>query len=640
MSSPGQPARILAPALRARRIALAVATAVLLAGLATWDQVARRGSTQERGHFERVVDQATLSLEQQTALYRNALLGLRAAFRASDELDAAEFARYVDALQVDRNLSGLRAFALNRDLAHAELPDYLERTRRQLLHLDGAYRGYAVHPPGTRERYHLVELIRPAIDNNRSLGYDLWSNETRRDTIARARSAGFAATPPIRLRQATDSTAVLMLAPVNAHGAQANGPERDTVAASFLVRDMLDAALSGDLRRQFHLRIVDTGLDSDPLPPPEALFEDALPDEDSVPAAGQPALRELNFGGRTWQLEFRPVHRPAALGESLALLLLTGSLSLLSGAVTYLGMQRRQRAARVAALAQLGSDCVFSLDPCGVVCEASGSAERITGLPRTAWRGRTLCAGALEADRERVAEAVGQALANGRPVMVEFRTREDGASSRWIAARIGNHLHDHRIGCVLVQISDIDARKQGEETIARMAFFDPLTNLPNRRLLDERARLTLGNAHRLGVQAAVLVLDLDGFKEVNDEAGHAVGDEVLKAVAARLSASVRENDTAARLGGDEFVVLLAASQHGEVEACAAAQRIAAALAAPVEAAGRSWRISASIGIALYPDNGATLDDLLRAADEAMYRIKHEGRDGYALAGQGPRARPR
>ena len=137
----------------------------------------------------------------------------------------------------------------------------------------------------------------------------------------------------------------------------------------------------------------------------------------------------------------------------------------------------------------------------------------------------------------------------------------------------------------------------------------------------------------------MLVLDLDGFKEVNDEAGHAEGDEVLKAVAARLSASVRENDTAARLGGDEFVVLLAASQHGEVEACAAAQRIAAALAAPVEAAGRSWRISASIGIALYPDNGATLHDLLRAADEAMYRIKHEGRDGYALAGQGPRARP-
>lgn len=627
--------RIRAPALRARRVALAVAALVLLAGLATWDQVARRGSTQERGHFERVVDQAVLSLEQQTALYRNALLGLRAAYRASDELDAAEFARYVDALQIDRNLSGLRAFALNRDLAHAELPDYLERMRRQLPPLDGAYRSYAVHPPGTRERYHLVELIRPAIDNNRSLGYDLWSNETRRETIERARSAGFAATPPIRLRQAADSTAVLMLAPVNAHGALANGPERDTVAASFLVRDMVDAALSGDLRRQFQLRIVDAGLDTDPQPPPEALFEDTLPDEAVIRPIDAPAVRELPFGGRTWRLEFMPIHRPAALAESLGAILLTVSLSLLSGAVTYLGMQRRQRAARVTALAQQGSDCVFSLDGHGVVFEASSSAARITGLPRTAWRGSTLCAGALEADRERVISAVGQALAGSGPVSVEFRTREGGAGSRWIAARIGNHLQNPRIGCILVQISDIDARKRGEETIARMAFFDPLTNLPNRRLLDERARLTLGNAHRLGVQAAVLVLDLDGFKAVNDDAGHAVGDEVLKAVAARLSASVRENDTAARLGGDEFVVLLAASQDGEVEACTAAQRIAAALSAPVEAAGRSWRISASIGIALYPDNGGTLDDLLRAADEAMYRIKHEGRNGYAQAGHGP-----
>lgn len=623
------------PARRPRRTAALVFLMVLLAGMALWQQLARRGSLEQQGEFERVVDQATLSIAQQTGLYRNALLGLRAAFRASDELDAREFALYVDALQIDRNLSGLRAFALNRDLAADALPQHLDWVRQHLPPLDPAYRSYVVTPPGERAHYHLVALIRPAEGNNRSLGFDLWHDDVRREAITRARRDGFAATPPIRLRQEPSSLSVLMLAPVNARGAQHGGPEHDTVAASFRAADMVDAALSETLRRRFVLRIEDHG------EPPQSsaggllLYQEPhAPGDPPHDTLGPPLVRELEFGGRVWQLQFRPVYPPGSQDERLAALLLIASLALLSAAVAYLVVQRRQRATRIAALARLASDCVFGLDRDGVVRHASAAAQRITGHARGDWLDRPLCAGAREEDRERVAAAVQLARAGREPVSVEFRTPDGRAGGRWVSARIGNHLDDPQIGQLLVQLSDIDARKQGEETIARMAFFDPLTNLPNRRLLDERARLTLETAHRTGGQAALLVLDLDGFKAVNDQAGHAVGDEVLRTVAARLPAAIRENDTAARLGGDEFVVLLAAPD-GEAEACAAARRIAAALLEPVSAAGRSWQLTASIGIALYPDHGERLEELLRAADEAMYRIKHRGRDGYALAGDEP-----
>lgn len=630
-STPTQPRRV-APTVRARRTAFVVALGVALFGSLAWLQVAERGLTRQSAAFERVVDQSMLSIRQQTALYRNALLGLRAAFRASDELDAREFALYVDALQIEHNLSGLRAFALNRDLSAEALPAHLAWMRRELFALDATYADLAVAPPGERMHYHLVELIRPAAGNSSSLGYDLWSNPERRHTIELARANGFAATPPIRLRQEPSSLSVLLLAPVNAAGAHAGGPERDTVAASFRANDMVNAALSETLRRHFVLSIHDIGPSDEPGQPPQLLYQEAQEAGERLPLLGaSTVLRVLDFGGRRWQLAFVPVLPPGGLAAPVAAVLLIGSLSLLSGAVTYLAMQRRQRAARMSALARLATDCVFCLDERGIVREANGASERVTGRPGKAWLGQPLCAGALDEDRERVADAVRLARDGKEAVTVEFRTRDDGHGNRWIAARIGNHLANPHIRAMLVQLSDIDARKHGEHTIARMAFFDPLTDLPNRRLLEERAEITLASAHRSGGRVGVLVLDLDGFKAVNDSAGHAVGDEVLKTVAHRLIRSIRENDTAARLGGDEFVVLLA-DPAGIDEARSAAGRIASALSEPVCVAGQSWLITASIGIALYPDAGDSLTTLLRTADEAMYGIKHSGRDGYAIGG--------
>lgn len=159
------------------------------------------------------------------------------------------------------------------------------------------------------------------------------------------------------------------------------------------------------------------------------------------------------------------------------------------------------------------------------------------------------------------------------------------------------------------------------QELTRRALHDPLTGLPNRTLLSDRLTHALARAQRQDGHIAVLFLDLDGFKEVNDRHGHAAGDEVLVEVARRLNGELRKMDTAARLGGDEFV-LLCEDLAGEPEATLIAQRVSAAVCAPVVLNGAEVAIAASVGLAVSGSPDDTAEGLLRAADAAMYKIKH------------------
>ena len=159
--------------------------------------------------------------------------------------------------------------------------------------------------------------------------------------------------------------------------------------------------------------------------------------------------------------------------------------------------------------------------------------------------------------------------------------------------------------------------------LARANQHDALTGTPNRAVLLERLELALATAHRHGTQLAVIFLDLDGFKQINDTLGHARGDEALQLVARRLAAAVRASDSVSRHGGDEFLVLLSdIAQSAEAEAIAA--KILTAIASPCRIGGKDLRLSASAGIALYPRDGADARGLIRSADAAMYQAKRAG----------------
>jgi len=176
---------------------------------------------------------------------------------------------------------------------------------------------------------------------------------------------------------------------------------------------------------------------------------------------------------------------------------------------------------------------------------------------------------------------------------------------------------------------DISDRKRAEEQIEFHAYHDVLTGLPNRKLFTDRLTLSLTRSRRSGRSLAVMFIDLDHFKTINDTLGHTAGDELLLEMSRRLKNCIREDDTVARLGGDEFTIILSELRHPE-DAVNVAQKVLDAVQVPLTIAGMPIEVTASIGIALYPNDGVDPESLLRNADSAMYRAKDSGRSNYQL----------
>ena len=183
------------------------------------------------------------------------------------------------------------------------------------------------------------------------------------------------------------------------------------------------------------------------------------------------------------------------------------------------------------------------------------------------------------------------------------------------------------INGVVVVFSDITERKRAEVRNAFLALHDPLTKLPNRSLIEDRAKQAIGYAGRSKLKAAILYIDIDHFKNINDSFGHATGDDLLKCFAVRLSECVRETDTVSRQGGDEFIIVLSAIPDIDV-IIPVLSKIRAKMSDPFEIEGNTVPVSVSVGIAVYPEDGIDFESLVKKADAALYQAKESGRDTY------------
>lgn len=223
-------------------------------------------------------------------------------------------------------------------------------------------------------------------------------------------------------------------------------------------------------------------------------------------------------------------------------------------------------------------------------------------------------------------EGIHSVLLHGRMRRVEYAL-EIGPATHHFEARLVK-LNDDE---VLAVVRDVTTQKQAAERINQLAYCDTLTHLPNRRLLMENIRHAMAAGQRSGQHGALLFLDLDHFKALNDTHGHAIGDLLLQQVARRLREAVREADTVARLGGDEFVVMLEDLELAEDEALQQArqvgQKILDALGQPYDLDGMAYRCTPSIGISLFHGRRLDVEELMRRADQAMYQVKKTGRNG-------------
>ena len=236
-------------------------------------------------------------------------------------------------------------------------------------------------------------------------------------------------------------------------------------------------------------------------------------------------------------------------------------------------------------------------------------------------------------DRDAVSEHYRRAcdVRGGGELHSQFRiVRAGDGAERWVEAR-GRVYFDEAGRPVrdLGTLADITERKAAEERVRHLALHDPLTGLPNRTLLNDRLTQAIARARRRGEQVALMLLDLDQFKEVNDALGHQAGDALLCEVAARLTAVARASDTWARLGGDEFALVQEGAMSPDAVASMAA-RVLGALQSPFQVAGHELDVAGSLGVTVFPQDGDSPEQLIRNADVALYRAKAAGRGRFEL----------
>ncbi len=280
-------------------------------------------------------------------------------------------------------------------------------------------------------------------------------------------------------------------------------------------------------------------------------------------------------------------------------------------------------------LARYTTDLITVYDENGRCCYASPSVERILGRTAESLLGKTLDEILDDPGRSSRKRLFAKLAESDGEEWISHPTHRPDGRPLWLEthARIETDSDTGRVKRIVAISRDITQRKETEERLTYLANYDSLTGLPNRTLFRDRLRRAIARAQRNGTKVALLFLDLDRFKNINDSLGHHAGDQLLRGMARRLQKHAREGDTVARLGGDEFTVIVE-GLHDPEDAAAVARKILELMETPFRLDGHEIVVSTSIGITLYPDDAPDMRTLLKNADTAMYRTKEKGRNNY------------
>lgn len=544
-------------------------------------------------------------------------------------------------------------------IGHARVfPAHVRAALEARIRAEG-FADFRVHPPSDAALQSSVVFISPQNAGNAlAFGYDMLTEPTRKAAMeASARSGAVTLAGPLSLIQngaPKPRTGFVLYLATHAQPAPSEAAPPAMPAgfafASFYIADVM-LPLLGDGARALDITLYDGSIGENRL-----LFSTATGQHAPAHTLDLP----IDFGGQHWiarfssSTEFEAAHASSRPATVLAGGVIVG---LLLFSMLFINARHRGRLASVATrLAQSREEFRTLVENVpGVVfrCEThppwrvSHISKRITEL--TGEDAEQFIHGAChfatfmhDDDIAPVAEQIEQAMAERRPYVVEYRVIDRKGRQRWVSEHGQAHFDaDGQPLWLDGVLLDVTEHRAAEDAIRNLAFVNTLTQLPNRRFLLDRLRQGLANSRRHGRHGALLFIDLDHFKAVNDTHGHDAGDQLLCEVATRLRHSVREGDTVARLGGDEFVVMLEDLGDSGTEACEKAALIAenvlVELNRPFMLDDTPYHNTPSIGISCFSGADQRAEDLLRRADEAMYRAKAEGRNRFATADQRTRA---
>ncbi|RMJ05525.1 Cyclic di-GMP phosphodiesterase Gmr [Marinobacter litoralis] len=578
--------------------------------------------------------QLKTAIEERLLNYEQVLAGSAGLFAVKGEVSRDEWREYVEKVDINRYYPGIEGIGYVQRIGVRQMADHIAFVRAE-----GVYK-YLVKPLGTGPYYYPMVYLEPGTERNLSaLGYNAFSDPIHRVTMERARDdAKPMVTGKVVLVQealAEDQAGFLMYYPVYQGGAVPSvRAERRMMLAgyvfsAFRMNNLLDGIV-GLISPFLDVRIYDAAVVSRNT----LMYGSNLGSLDNE--FSFELSQTVSHGGREWLLQTRSTpafdylasdpRPPIVLGAGLAISVLM-YLFVLALVRSRLGAQ--VSAGRYRAITEGAANVTMVMNRAGNPMYASPSARDILGF-----------------DPDRVSELDFKSLVNpddwaGLRQAFKDAVSSPGKQMPVVRARVNDadgHCRDMEgtftsmlgvpgVSGVVLSLRDLTQLKAAQSELHRLAFFDPLTGLANRQLFRDRLNSVVQRSRRSGEPAALMYLDLDGFKRINDTLGHDAGDELLRQVAEWLQGCVREEDSVARLGGDEFVVLLSRVS-GTDAAGKVAETILRRLCQRIRLSDHDVGVTVSIGITMVPHDSEDVGTLMKYADLAMYRAKEMGRNNY------------